>query len=207
MSVQGRSAGIDPADCEVQLGVDLAPGGVVDRNGGQFDDKEDPLHGPAEDEVMNERAGGFGMSEADGEPDAHAADGAEDGGEDEEELGVTVQLMKPVGAELAFRHAHGLALGHRKIKPAADGKLRDHDVEDGDDADHPARAENGNVPEWIVHGFSETVDSEQWTVNSSVGPVQVGSFAKIAKSILLDFMRQTLGVVEQLGVSPVQVSG
>jgi hypothetical protein len=24
-------------------------------------------------------------------------------------------------------------------------------VEDGDDADHPARAENWNVPEWIVH--------------------------------------------------------
>ena len=39
---KGRSAGINPADFEVQLGVDLAPGGVVDGDGGQFDEKEDP---------------------------------------------------------------------------------------------------------------------------------------------------------------------
>jgi hypothetical protein len=38
-------------------------------------------------------------------------------------------------------HAHGFALGHGQIEAAAHGKLRDHDMEDGDDADHPARAE------------------------------------------------------------------
>ena len=88
-----------------------------------------------------------GLREADGEPDAHAGDGAEDAGEDEEELGVADQLGEPVGASFA----QGLALGQRQIEAAAHGKLRDHDVEDGDDADHPARAEIRNVPEWIVH--------------------------------------------------------
>jgi hypothetical protein len=83
MSVR-RSAGVDPAHGEVQLGVDAVPGVVVDGDGGEFDEEEDPLHGPAEDEVMNQRAGGLGMSEADGEPDADAGDGAEDAGEDEE---------------------------------------------------------------------------------------------------------------------------
>src|ERR1035438_111272 len=38
------------------------------------------------------------------------------------------------------------------VETAADGELRDHDVEDGDNADHPARAEIWNFPEWIVHG-------------------------------------------------------
>jgi hypothetical protein len=104
-------AGIDPADDEVQLFVDAVPGVVVDRDGGEFDEEEDPLHGPAEDEVVDERTGGFRMGEADGEPDADAANGAEDGGEDEEELGMADQLIEPVGAQLALRHAHGFALG------------------------------------------------------------------------------------------------
>src|ERR1035438_4702777 len=93
----------------MQFGVDAVPGVVVDDDGGQLDEKEDPLHGPAEDEVMNHRAGGLGMREADGEPDADAADGAENGGEDEEKLREAGQLFEPVRAELSFRHLHGLA--------------------------------------------------------------------------------------------------
>ena len=143
---EGRGHGINPADRQVQLLVDLAPGVVVDRDGGQLDDEEDPLHGPAEDEVMNQRAGGLRVRQADGEPDAHAADRAEDAGEDQEELGVAGQLLEPRGAQLALRHAQGLALGHGQIESAAHGKLRDHDVEDGDDADHPARAEISECP-------------------------------------------------------------
>jgi hypothetical protein len=108
---------------------------------------------------MNQRAGGFGVREADGKPDSHAADGAEDGGEDEKEFRVDGQLCEPGVAQRACGHAHGFALGKRQIKAAAHGKLRNHDVEDGDDADHPARAENWNVPEWIVHFFFLTESS------------------------------------------------
>ncbi len=71
-------AGIDPANLEVQLLVDAVPSVVIDGGGGEFDHEEDPLHGPAEDEVVNQRAGGFRVSESDGEPDAHAGDGAKD---------------------------------------------------------------------------------------------------------------------------------
>ncbi len=142
-----RRGGIDPAHGQVQLGVDAVPRVVVDDGGRELDQEEDPLDGPAEDEVVNQRAGGLRVGESDGEPDAHAGDCAEDAGEDEEELRVADKFLEPVGA--AF--AQGLALGQRQIKPAAHRELRDHDVEDGDDADHPARAEIRNVPEWIVH--------------------------------------------------------
>ena len=101
----------------MELGVDAVPGVVVDRDRGELDQEEDPLHGPAEDEVMNERAGGLGMREADGKPDAHAGDGAEDAGEDEEEFRVADQLLEPSGAEYGIGHAHGLALGHGQIEP------------------------------------------------------------------------------------------
>ena len=147
----GRGSGIDPAHGQMKLLVDAVPGVVVDRDGGQLDQEEDPLHGPAEDKVVNQRAGGLGMGEADGKPDAHAGDGAEDAGKDEEELGVAGQLFQPCGAEFGVGDAHGLALGHGQIEAAAHGELRDHDVEDCDDADHPARAENWNFPKWIVH--------------------------------------------------------
>jgi hypothetical protein len=138
----------------VEFFIDAVPGVVVDRGGGELDDEEDPLDSPAEDKVVDERAGGFRMGEADGEPDAYAGDGAEDAGEDEEELGVTDQLIEPLIAELALGHLHCLALGHGQIEATANGELRNHDVEDGDDADHPARAEIRNVPEWIVHRFN-----------------------------------------------------
>src|ERR1039457_187406 len=91
------------------------------------------------------------MSEADGEPDADAGDGAKDSGEEQKEFGVLDELLEPLGADLFVGHAHGLALGDGEIESAAHGKLRDHDVEDGDDANHPARAEMWNVPKWIVH--------------------------------------------------------
>ncbi len=91
------------------------------------------------------------MGEADSEPDADAGDGAEDAGKQKEELGVVDQLLEPLGAHDGIGHALGLALGHGQIETAAHGKLRNHDVEDGDEADHPARAEMWNVPEWIVH--------------------------------------------------------
>jgi len=100
---------------------------------------------------MNQRAGGLWIGKADGEPDADARDGAEDGGENQKKLRVAGQLPEPGVAQRALSHAHGLALGHGQIEAAAHGELRDHDVEDGDDADHPARAENWDVPEWIVH--------------------------------------------------------
>ena len=133
-----RGAGVDPAHSEVQLGIDAIPGVVVDGDGGEFDQEEDPLHGPAEDEVVNQRAGGLGMREADGEPDAHAGDGAEDSREDEEEFGVAGKLFEPGIGGLFVRHAHRFAFGHREIEAAAHGELRDHDVKDGDDADDPA---------------------------------------------------------------------
>ena len=142
-----RRAGVDPAHRQVQLGVDLVPGVVVDGGRGQLDHEEDPLDGPAEDEVVNQRAGGLRVREADGKPDAHAGDGAEDAGKDEEELRVADQLFQPVGAALA----QSLAFGQRQVEAAAHGELRNHDVEDGDDADHPARAEIWNVPKRIVH--------------------------------------------------------
>ncbi len=49
-----RGDGVDPANFEMELGVDAVPGGVVDGDGGELDEEEDPLHGPAEDEVVNE---------------------------------------------------------------------------------------------------------------------------------------------------------
>jgi hypothetical protein len=156
---EGGSAGIAPAYGEMQFGVDLVPGVVVDDDGGEFDEEEDPLHSPGEDEVMNQRAGGLGMRESDSEPDADAADGAEDGGEDEEKLREAGQLVEPVGAELACRHLHGFALGHGQIEAAADGEQRDHHMKDGDDADHPAGAEVRDVPKRIIHGFTESSNS------------------------------------------------
>ena len=146
-----RGPGIDPAHGQVELGINAVPSVVVDRGGAQLDDEEDPLDGPAEDEVVNQRAGGLGMGKADGEPDADAGDGTEDSGEDEEKLRVADQLREPCGAGFGVGHAHCLALGQRQIESAADGEERNHHMEDGDDADHPARAEIGNVPEWIVH--------------------------------------------------------
>ena len=151
---RSRGAGIDPAHREVQLFVDAVPGVVVNRHRGELDQEEDPLHGPAEDEVVNQRAGGFRMREADGEPDADAGDGAEDAGENEEELRVADQLLQPGGAQCGIGHAHRLALGHGQIEAATHGELRDHDVIDGDDADDPAGAEMRNVPEGIVHCYS-----------------------------------------------------
>ena len=138
ISVASRRAGVDPAHSEVQLGIDAVPCVVVDGDGGELDEEEDPLDGPAKDEVVNEGAGGFGMCEADGEPDAHAGDGAEDSGEDEEEFGVAGKLLEPGIARSFVGHAHRFAFGHREIEAAANGELRDHDVEDGDDADDPA---------------------------------------------------------------------
>jgi hypothetical protein len=135
----------------VQLGVDPVPSVVVDRGGGQLNHEEDPLHGPAKDKVVNQGAGGLWMSEANGEPDAYAGDSAENAGEDEKEFGIADQLLEPLGTYLLVCHAQGLALGHGQIEASADGELRNHDMEDGDDADHPARAEIGNIPEWIVH--------------------------------------------------------
>jgi hypothetical protein len=143
---------VNPAHLEMKLLVDAVPGVVIDRDGAEFNHEEDPLHGPAEDEVVNERAGGFRMSEADGEPDANAGDGAEDGGQDEKKLGVPGQLREPGGAHDGIGHAHGFALGDGEIEAAADSELRNHHVEDGDEADHPAGTEIGDVPKWIVHG-------------------------------------------------------
>jgi len=80
------------------------------------------------------------MREPDGKPDAHAGDGAEDRGKNEEKLGMAGQLLQPCVAEFGVGHAHCLALGHGQIKAAANGELRDHDMEDCDNADHPARA-------------------------------------------------------------------
>jgi hypothetical protein len=140
----------------VQLLVDLVPGVVVDDRSRQLNDKKDPLDGPAEDEVVDQRAGRFGMGEADGEPDPHSGDGAKDARQHKKELRIANQLLQPVVA--AF--AQGLALGQRQIKAAAHCELRDHDVKDGDDADHPARPEIRNVPKRIVHRVLQSVVNE-----------------------------------------------
>jgi len=68
---------------------------------------------------------------------------------------VILQLREPVGA--AF--AEGFALGHREEDTSANGELGDHDVEDGDDGDDCAAAEDGYFPEWIVHARSPEVAS------------------------------------------------
>ena len=39
------------------------------------------------------------------------------------------QLMHPGLAHFLVGHAHGLALSHGEIEAAADGKLRNHDME------------------------------------------------------------------------------
>ena len=160
--------GVDPADGEVELLGDAVPGVVVDGDAGELDQEEDPLDGPAEDEVVDEGAGGFGLGEADGEPDADAADGAEDSGDEEEEAGVVLQLREPVGA--AF--AEGFALGHGEEEASANGELGDHDVEDRDDGDDRTAAEPGYFPEWIVHARSP-----EDALSCRTGPLRVGSVA------------------------------
>jgi len=131
----------------VKLLGDAVPGVVIDRDGGEFDEEEDPLERPAKDKVVDERAGGLGLSKADSEPDANAADGAEDSSDDEKEARVALKLLHPVLAALAQR----FALGHEEPEAPADGELGNHDMEDGDHADDPSATDERYFPKWIVH--------------------------------------------------------
>ena len=142
-----RRARIHPAHGQVQLGIDLVPRVVIDGGRGELDHEEHPLDGPAEDEVVDQRAGGFGMVR----PMANQMPTPEMVPKTPVRMRKNLEWPTSSASQSLRAFAQSLALGQRQIESAAHGKLRDHDVEDGDDADHPARAEIRNVPKRIVH--------------------------------------------------------
>ena len=140
---------VDPAVPLVELGGELVPAAEVEEGGGDLEEEEDPLDGPAPDEDVDEVAGGGGGDEADGEPDADARDGSVDDSEEDEELGVGLEPVEQgvvVGLE-------GLALGEDQEEASADGEVGDEDVESGYERDEQTGAK-GYVPDGIVHDAS-----------------------------------------------------
>ena len=124
-----------------------AEGLVVDENGHDLREKEDPFNGPAENKVVDEDRGGGRGDEGDGKPDAHPGEGAEHQGEEQKEFGV------PPGVVQNFLRAFPMAFhfGEHEKKAAADGEMGDVDMEDGDAGDEQAAAGKIQLPDRIVH--------------------------------------------------------
>ena len=77
-----------PTDGEMLLFGQTPPIVKEDEGGQQLDEEEDPLGGPTEDEGANQHLGGQRRAESDDPPDAHAGDGAEDDGQEDEKGGM-----------------------------------------------------------------------------------------------------------------------
>src|SRR5262249_60456143 len=84
---------------------------------------------------------------SDGEPDGHAGGRPVDSGEHEEKIRMSLQVPEPVGPPFAPR----LPLRDRQVNPAANREMRNQDVDDRDDADHPPAADYRHVPHGPIH--------------------------------------------------------
>ena len=87
------------------------------------------------------------MHEPDGPPDAHAADRTEDESHQYEEE----RVFLDVAQQLAVVVAVGAAFSEHEEEAPADGKVRNEDVQDGDDADQDTAADHGWVPDREIH--------------------------------------------------------
>ena len=138
---------IEPADDKMAAPLHAAEGLVVDEDGNDFREKEDPFDGPGEDKVVDEDGGGGRGDEGDGEPDAHPGHGAQHQGEEQEELGVLPGVVQD--SLRAFPIA--LHLGEHEEEAAADGEMGDVHMEDGDEGDEQAAAGKIQLPDRIIH--------------------------------------------------------
>ena len=161
-----RGAEIDPPDALMGGRVEAIPPVVVDHRRRDLDDEERPLDGPGPDEDVDERRSGLRVDEADGEPDADAGRGAEDQRQQGEHPAQPAQVAEhPV---VAF--PPGLPLGHHEEQAAADGEMRDEDVQDRDARDQETGS--GKGPQGVVHrSLPGRRRSCQWSVASDQLPV------------------------------------
>jgi len=87
--------------------------------------------------------------EANGEPDPHTCDGAEDQGHQQKKATVTSYkgqlLVVPVATGMYFRD--------HQPQTTSNGKVRDEDVQDGHDGDQHT-ATGRQLPNWVVHNGS-----------------------------------------------------
>lgn len=88
-----------------------------------------------------------GVAEADCEPDAHAGQGAQHQREQDEEAGVEANVVNDALVPFAV----ALHLRKHQEEAAADGELRDEDVDDGHPGDEQPAAEEGEFPNRVVH--------------------------------------------------------
>ena len=137
---------VDPAVPQVQARFQLVPTVQIEECSGDLNEKENPFNRPAPNVGMDQVARSRGADQADGEPDAYPADGAEDHGNQHKEFGV---LFKPA-EEGCVVFAPGPVLGDHQKEPASDGEMRDKYVKDGDDGDEQTGAKC-HIPNRIVH--------------------------------------------------------
>ena len=156
-----RRRHVDPPDGHVHPGRQPIPAVVVHHRGRDLDEEERPLNRPSPHERVDERGGGLGMHQADGEPDPDTGDGAEHEREQNEEAAEPLRVVEQRGVAVAA----GPALDQDEIEAAAHREMRDEHVKDGDDGDE--QAARGDVPDRVVHRSG--VESLQSCASATTG--------------------------------------
>ncbi len=140
--------GVDPAHRRVVLWGQPAPI-VIEREGrGDFQDEEDVLRRPTEDERADEHFGRQRRRQPDGPPNPHAGDRAEHDRQEDEEAGVTPQ----VGQIIVIAGTIGKSRLDGQEQPAAHRIVGNQDMHDRNRRDQHRRGQIRDVPPEIVHG-------------------------------------------------------
>ncbi|OPZ76965.1 MAG: hypothetical protein BWY77_01784 [bacterium ADurb.Bin431] len=142
--------GIEKGNIEARPLVQFAEIVMIDEQGGDLAEEENPLDRPAEDEGMDQGGGGRRLDQGDDEPDAHAGNAAEDHGQKQEKPGVPAHIDVDLGIVLA----ESLPVHQPDEDAAADGEMGNIGMQHGDEGDHRTPAEPGQLPDWIVHRLS-----------------------------------------------------
>jgi len=119
----------------------------VDEDRDDLKQEKNPFGGPAEDKVVNQDRGGPGIEQGNGEPDADTGHGPGDHGHQQEKFGMPADIFN--NGRVVF--AVSFELSQDQEEAAADSKMGDVDVEDGDQGDQQAAAEDIKVPDRIIH--------------------------------------------------------
>ena len=126
---QEARAGIDNAYAHVGFRAHPAAaapriGIVIGQQGNHFQQEKPPLRGPEKDEIMDQHGRGPRVYHAHGEPDAYAAEPAENHGQEQEKVRMALQPLQDLRCAVPV----GSPLHPYQIDPPAHGELGHEDV-------------------------------------------------------------------------------
>ena len=126
---QEARAGIDNAYAHVGFRAHPAAaapriGIVIGQQGNHFQQEKPPLRGPEKDEIMDQHGRGPRVHHAHGEPDAYAAEPAENHGQEQEKMRMVLQPLQDLRCAVPV----GSPLHPYQIDPPAHGELGHEDV-------------------------------------------------------------------------------